>query len=152
MGVQNAAASPGSLQPPRNRRQVWRSACEATEVERIPHDFRRTTVRNLERAGVAAARGGDGWAPHRVNLPPVQHRGRGDAGHRDRALERVAQRLELVKPASLMPCGWTVLWPRRFSGFSGNAIKATVTRLGANHRLRPPCAYQARRPPEQASV
>ena len=32
---------------------AWRNACEAAGVpDRIPHDFRRTAVRNLERAGV----------------------------------------------------------------------------------------------------
>jgi site-specific recombinase XerD len=32
--------------------ESWRAACEATGINRIPHDFRRTAVRNLERAGV----------------------------------------------------------------------------------------------------
>ena len=32
---------------------AWRTACAAAGVsDRIPHDFRRTAVRNLERAGV----------------------------------------------------------------------------------------------------
>lgn len=39
--------------PMRNFRTSWKSACEAAGVAgRIPHDFRRTAVRNLERAGV----------------------------------------------------------------------------------------------------
>lgn len=34
-------------------RGAWKSACEASKVgPRLPHDFRRTAVRNLERAGV----------------------------------------------------------------------------------------------------
>lgn len=40
-------------QPWRDFRGSWRAACEAAGVPgRIPHDFRRTAVRNLERAGV----------------------------------------------------------------------------------------------------
>lgn len=35
-------------------RKAWADACEAAAVQgRIPHDFRRTAVRNLERAGVS---------------------------------------------------------------------------------------------------
>ena len=35
-------------------REAWQGACERVRlVGRIPHDFRRTAVRNLERAGVA---------------------------------------------------------------------------------------------------
>lgn len=33
-------------------REAWRTACELAGVDRIPHDFRRTAVRNLERSGV----------------------------------------------------------------------------------------------------
>ena len=37
----------------RNFRRAWLSACQAAGVPgRILHDFRRTAVRNLERAGV----------------------------------------------------------------------------------------------------
>lgn len=38
--------------PIRDYNAVWRAACEAAGIQRIPHDFRRTAVRNLERAGV----------------------------------------------------------------------------------------------------
>lgn len=40
--------------PIKNFRHVWRTACQAAGVpDRIPHDFRRTAVRNLKRAGVS---------------------------------------------------------------------------------------------------
>ncbi len=39
--------------PIKDFRGAWKSACEAAGVAgRIQHDFRRTAVRNLERAGV----------------------------------------------------------------------------------------------------
>jgi integrase len=39
--------------PIKDFRGAWRSACRAAALPgRIPHDFRRTAVRNLERAGV----------------------------------------------------------------------------------------------------
>jgi len=39
--------------PIRGYRNAWKAACKTAGVpERIPHDFRRTAVRNLERAGV----------------------------------------------------------------------------------------------------
>ena len=41
-------------QPIKSFRRTWLSACKGTGfVGRIPHDFRRTAIRNLERAGVA---------------------------------------------------------------------------------------------------
>jgi integrase len=43
----------GRLIGPVFHRGAWEAACEAAKVVgRIPHDFRRTAVRNLERAGV----------------------------------------------------------------------------------------------------
>jgi integrase len=41
-------------QPMKSFWKAWKSACKAAGVPgRIPHDFRRTAVRNLERAGVS---------------------------------------------------------------------------------------------------
>jgi integrase len=43
-----------SGRPIRDFRTVWKSACETAGLhDRIVHDFRRTAVRNLERAGVS---------------------------------------------------------------------------------------------------
>jgi len=40
--------------PIKSFRKAWQDACEAAGVpDRIPHDLRRTAVRNLERAGVS---------------------------------------------------------------------------------------------------
>ena len=40
-------------QPIKHYRRAWLTACTAAGApHRIPHDFRRTAVRNLERAGV----------------------------------------------------------------------------------------------------
>ncbi len=38
--------------PIKSFRRAWVTACKQAGVPRIPHDFRRTAVRNLERAGV----------------------------------------------------------------------------------------------------
>jgi integrase len=41
-------------QPIKSYRRAWRSACKKAGVPgRLPHDFRRTAVRNLERSGVS---------------------------------------------------------------------------------------------------
>ena len=40
-------------QPIKSFRTAWRAACRRTKLARIPHDFRRTAVRNLVRAGVS---------------------------------------------------------------------------------------------------
>ena len=46
-------------------RQAWRTACKKAQLaDRIPHDFRRTAVRRLERAGV----------PRSVAMKLVGHR------------------------------------------------------------------------------
>ena len=51
--------------PIRDFRGAWASACKSAGVpKRIPHDFRRTAVRNLERAGV----------PHSAAMAMVGHR------------------------------------------------------------------------------
>lgn len=42
----------GDGKPIKSIREAWRTACELAGVDRIPHDFRRTAVRNLERSGV----------------------------------------------------------------------------------------------------
>jgi len=44
--------------PIKDFREAWENACVAAGMPgRIPHDFRRTAVRNLERAGRVAIRG-----------------------------------------------------------------------------------------------
>lgn len=51
----------GPVPPPQPRedgskiksfKKRWKIACEASGYQRLVHDFRRTAVRNLERAGV----------------------------------------------------------------------------------------------------
>lgn len=42
----------GDGSPILSYRKAWADAVEASEIDRIPHDFRRTAVRNLEMAGV----------------------------------------------------------------------------------------------------
>jgi integrase len=39
--------------PIKSFRTAWRGACKRLRLDRIPHDFRRTAVRNLERASVS---------------------------------------------------------------------------------------------------
>src|SRR5205814_448445 len=48
----------------RSYRKGWKDAVDASGVQRIPHDFRRTAVRNLEIAGV----------PRSVAMKMVGHR------------------------------------------------------------------------------
>ena len=38
--------------PIANYYKAWHKACNEADVERVPHDFRRTAVRHLVRAGV----------------------------------------------------------------------------------------------------
>ncbi len=41
-------------EPIREMKRAWKSACKAAGVQgRVMHDFRRTAVRSLERAGVS---------------------------------------------------------------------------------------------------
>jgi integrase len=52
-------------QPIKSFRRAWVTACRKAEMpERIPHNFRRTAVRNLERAGV----------PRSIAMKMVGHR------------------------------------------------------------------------------
>jgi integrase len=71
-----------SERPPiKDYRGAWNIACElAKVVGRIPHDFRRTAVRNLERAGV----------PQSVAVKLTGHK-----------TERVYPRYEIVSEADL---------------------------------------------------
>jgi hypothetical protein len=44
--------------PIKDLHKAWRKACAAAGCPgRIPHDFRRTAIRNLERAGVSRSVG-----------------------------------------------------------------------------------------------
>jgi integrase len=70
---------PHELQRIRNFRRAWLSACKGAGVPgRIPHHFRRTAVRNLERAGVPRS-AAMGMVGHKngIRLPPVWHCRRG---------------------------------------------------------------------------
>lgn len=39
--------------PIKDFRSTWKTACKQAGIKRVPHDFRRTAVRNLDRAGVS---------------------------------------------------------------------------------------------------
>jgi integrase len=67
-------------EPIRSFRGAWTSACTAAGVSRIVHDFRRTAVRNLERAGV----------PRSVAMAMVGHK-----------TEAIYRRYAIVDAASL---------------------------------------------------
>jgi integrase len=63
--------------PIRYFRRSWLTACEKAHlVGKIPHDFRRTAVRNLARIGVDRNDGdGDGRPQDREHLPPLHDHG-----------------------------------------------------------------------------
>jgi integrase len=63
-------------EPIKSLRGAFQSACEAAGVRgRLLHDFRRTAVRNLERAGVPrSSANGDGWAQNGSYLSSLRHR------------------------------------------------------------------------------
>jgi integrase len=50
--VANSRGGQKTPKPIKRFNKAWANACAAAGVERIPHDFRRTAVRNLVRAGV----------------------------------------------------------------------------------------------------
>jgi integrase len=69
----------GARIEPRAFHKAWTDACTAAKVTgRIPHDMRRSAVRNLERASIPRKVAMQmGWSPDGEHLPPVPHRRRG---------------------------------------------------------------------------
>jgi len=95
--------------PVRNFRRAWRSACEKAGIPgRIPHDFRRTAVRNLERAGV----------PRSVAMKIVGHKTesvyRRYAIVSESDLHEAAQKLAALEPSN-GTAAHTEAQPRRVS-------------------------------------
>jgi integrase len=61
--------------PIRSFRKAWASACmDAGCPGRILHDFRRTSVRNLVRAGIPARGDAVDWTQHPVGVRALPHR------------------------------------------------------------------------------
>ncbi len=79
--------------PIKHYRRAWLIACKTAGVpHRIPRNFRRTAVRNLERTGGAAVgRHEDGRPQDRGDLPALRDRGREDAARDVAKLEALLQ-------------------------------------------------------------
>jgi integrase len=86
----------------------WRAAWKASKLPQIPHDFRRTAVRNLERSGV----------PRSAVMAMVGHK-----------TESIYRRYAIVEEAMLREAA------EKLSGFQTRqrAVRAKVVTLGRDH-------------------
>jgi len=95
----------------RSFRKAWSDACETAGVpDRIPHDFRRTAVRNLERAGVSRS----------VAMKLTGHK-----------TESVYRRYAIVSEADLSA------GVEKLAGLADGTIRGTKSAKGRVKRFRP---------------
>ncbi len=113
--------------PIKSFRRAWLTACEAAGLSgRIPHDFRRTAVRNLERAGV----------PRSTAMKMVGHK-----------TESIYRRYAIVDEAMLKEGAAKLQTPHEAQTPTGPVIpliKATRTKRVSSSTVRVSRAQRAR--------